>query len=127
MKKNDLLTLPILKATPAMMRMAAEDIPKKTTYKYWNGNYTREESKYDLFMRGAVREDILLVALYLPKSMRLGSRLPAYTVFMDKKADSWITYDYEKKRWLTAKLDRLFWKSLITCVLPGGSRKRMPR
>lgn len=110
MKKNDLLTLPILKATPAMMRMAAEDIPKKTTYKYWNGNYTREESKYDLFMRGAVREDILLVALYLPKSMRLGSRLPAYTVFMDKKADSWITYDYEKKRWLTAKLDRLFWE-----------------
>ena len=39
MKKNDLLKLPILKATPAMMRMAAEDIPKKTTYKYWNGNY----------------------------------------------------------------------------------------
>jgi len=60
MKKNDLLTLPILRATPAMMRMAAEDIPKKTTYKYWNGSYTREESKYDLFMRGAVREDILL-------------------------------------------------------------------
>ena len=109
MKKKELLSLRKLYATPHMMEIAAEDIPKKRTYSYWGGTYTAEASKFDLFMRCALMGDILKVALYQPKSMRLGSRRPAFELFIDKEERKFLTYDYEKKRWLTAKLDRLEW------------------
>jgi len=110
MKKKELLSLRKLYATPGMMRAAAEDIPKKRTFSYWGGTYTAEASKFDLFMRCALLGDILKVALYQPKSMRLGSRKPAFELFIDREERTFLTYDYEKKRWLTAKLDRLEWQ-----------------
>ena len=110
MKKKELLSLRKLYATPCMMRTAAEDIPKKRTFSYWGGTYTAEASKFDLFMRCALIGDILKVALYQPKSMRLGSRKPAFELFIDREERTFLTYDYEKKRWLTAKLDRLEWQ-----------------
>lgn len=111
MKKCELMKLRKLKATGAMMRLAEEDIPRKMTFRYWGGVYTKESCRYDLYMRCIVQNGILILALYQPQSMRLGSRQPAFQTFFDRKERKFLTYDYERKRWLTGKLDRIDWRA----------------
>ena len=111
MIKRDLLKLRPLKATPKMMRMAADDIPKKETYSCNGYTYTRETVQHDLFLRCAVQAGILKVSLFIPNIMRLGSIKPAFDVFIDRAAKKFLTFDYDKSRWLTGKLDRIDWET----------------
>lgn len=114
MKKEALKKLDALTATPKMMRMAAEDIPKKTVWKTaWGTEYERETTEYRLLLRCRVIEDILKVALFLPEAMRLGGKLPAYELYLDRKRADFITYDRLNDRWLTAKLDRIDWPQSV--------------
>ena len=96
MIKRDLLKLRPLKATPKMMRMAADDIPKKETYSCNGYTYTRETVQHDLFLRCAVQAGILKVSLFIPNIMRLGSIKPAFDVFIDRAAKKFLTFDYDK-------------------------------
>lgn len=127
MKKSDLMNLRKLKATAHMMELAAEDIPRKKKIQYENGAYIRECSKFDLFMRSTVQNDILIVAMYTPQHMRLGNRMPAFQLYIDKNEESFLTYDYERKRWLTGKLDRIEWKKIIVSSAAGGFLRRTPK
>lgn len=110
MIKRELLALRPLKATAKMMRIAAEDIPKKKVHTYGGGyTHTSVTVQYDLMMRCMVQNGILKVSLFLPKIMRLGSKQPAFDLFIDREARKFLTFDHEKKRWLTGKLDRIDW------------------
>lgn len=74
MKKGELLKLRTLKATPKMMRMAANDTIKREV-SYYN---TRVSYTYGLYMRCQVLKGILKVAFFLPEYMRMESVMPAY-------------------------------------------------
>lgn len=110
MKKKDLLAMRNLRATKAMIREAEADHPKKIKYRTWGNTYhTREEREYDLFMRCVQENDILKVSLFPPKGLRLGNLHPTFDLYIDKPAKKFLTFDREKKHWLTGKLDRLEW------------------
>lgn len=89
-----------------MMKMAAEDIPRKEKPCYGN---EYEVFKCGMYLRCAVQHEILKVALFFPEYMRLGGKDPSYEVFFSKRERQFITYDYLNSKWRTAKLDRLDW------------------
>ena len=110
MKKAELQKMKALTATPKMMRLAAEDVPKKVIEKdYWGYDRVREKAEYRLFMRCQVQNGILKVTFFLPETMRMGGRLPAYELYIHKETTDFITYDRCNAKWLDAKLDRINW------------------
>lgn len=115
MRKNELRKLRTLKATPKMMKMAAEDTPKRETYNYgWSGQgYVRTIYQYGLYMRCQTLNGILKVAFFLPESMRLGGSFPAYELYICRDTGEFLTYDRNRDRWLTSKLDMLDWPDYV--------------
>lgn len=109
MKKQMLSKLRILKATKKMMKMAEEDIPKKISY--WGRSEVRY--KCGLYMRCQILDGILKAAFFFPEYMRMGANLPAYELFINKQTGEFLTYDRNKDKWLTAKLDMLSWPDYV--------------
>ena len=100
MVKKSLLQMPMLMATNQMMKLAAQDAPQKHTFQtYWGSTYTVTSRKYRLFLRCKIEGNILRVSLYLPDSMRLGARRPAYETFIEVKTKRFLTYDYTVNKW----------------------------
>lgn len=110
MKKGELLKLRTLKATPKMMRMAANDTVKREV-SYYN---TRKSYTYGLYMRCQVLKGILKVAFFLPEYMRMESAMPAYELYINNQTGEFLTYDRGMKKWLTAKLDMIPWPGYVT-------------
>ena len=105
MKKLELKKMKALKATPGMMRMAAQDTPQK------NESYYSTSIRYNngMYLRALVENGILKVAFYLPEHMRTGGRNPVYELFIDRERKRFITYACLVEKWLTAKVDILSW------------------
>ena len=98
--------MPKLTATPEMKQAAIADEPKQHESPY---GYRYVERTYYPYMNCDVQDGILKAAFYLPEHLRLDGNNPAYEVFLDKKADQFLTYDHIEKKWRDAKLDRLNW------------------
>lgn len=98
-----------------MMQLAVENNPRREVYSYgWGGQqYTREIYQYGLYMRCQTLQGILKVAFFLPDRMRLGGNLPAYELFICRDTGQFLTYDRNRGKWLTAKLDMLDWPSYV--------------
>lgn len=94
-----------LTATPDMMRRAMSDTPLIVT----GYRETREQYKYDLYLRCRIQNDILKVALFWTANMHKGGNLPIYEVYFSRAEKRFITYDCTYKKWLDSKLDRLEW------------------
>lgn len=109
MNKKALLSIRPLKATPKILRLAAEDTKRERPVSRWGNQYIRNGYQYDLFLRCIVQDGILKVSMFLPRLLRLGARTPAYDVYIDREAGRFLTYSHEKKKWLTGKMDRLEW------------------
>lgn len=107
MNKNELLKMDKLVATPNMMRLAKNDTPVVKIIPYSRTKY--ENYKYDLYIRCRIQNGILKVALFGTANMRLGGNLPIYAVYFSRKERNFITYDCQRKKWLTSKLDLLDW------------------
>ena len=106
MKKKELSSLQHLNATGKILKMAAEDTPK-TIYV---GRYAvHERYQTGMYLRCMVQGNILYAAIFLTPHLRMGARKPAYELYIDKSRNQFLTYEYETKRWLTAKLDKLQW------------------
>lgn len=123
MKKGELLKLRTLKATPKMMRMAADDTLKREM-SYYN---MRESYTYGLYMRCQVLSGILKVAFFLPEYMRMESSMPVYELYINNQAGEFLTYDRRMKKWLTAKLDMIPWPKYVAYsekkwINPEGAR-----
>lgn len=113
MRKSDLRGLRTLAATPKMMRMAQEDVPKESEYPYWGNAQNRIKYKRGIYMRCQVLGGILKVAFFLPHAMRMGAKLPAYELFINKESGQFLTYDRNRDKWLTAKLDMIQWPAYL--------------
>lgn len=109
MVKSELLKMRPLRATQKMLQMAQKDTPKKRTRRCGGYAYTETYQKYGLFLRACSENGILKIAIFWPDGMRVGGRLPIYEVYIDPQARQFITYDFSRKKWLDAKLDRLTW------------------
>lgn len=107
MKKKELQALPVLKATPKIMAAAQQNPLQKETLTYGNWQTTREFYEYGLFMRCDIKNDILMVALYLPEHLCTGGKSPSYTLFISRAERCFITYDYLVKKWRTATIYHL--------------------
>lgn len=110
MKRKELLKLHKLEATPAMMKLAAEDVPHEIHIHEWGYDHLATTCKYELFLRSQVEQGILKVALFYPEHLRAGGRKPAYTIFFDRKSRRFITFQHELQKWSDSKLDRLDWR-----------------
>lgn len=109
MNKKDLLAMPRLLATPSMLRIAKEYPPKKEIVNQWGYKHECVTCRYGVYLRCKIRDGILKVAVFQPGVMCLGGREPIYELYMDKANDKFLTYDTVKKKWRTAKLDRIEW------------------
>lgn len=104
MKKSELLKLKPQYATPAMMRSAANDTPKreKLCYREYVDRY-----KTSFYMRGKKEGKIVRIAIFFAENMKLGSRKPTFEIYIDIDARNFVTYDFKHCKWLTAKIDLL--------------------
>lgn len=107
MIKKKLLALPALRATNKMMELAASDSLKTVPYVSWGRTYTRSQRKYRTFLRCSFHSGILKVAVFLPDSMRLGARQPAYEIFLDPVEKDFLTYDHTVNKWRTSLINNL--------------------
>lgn len=104
--------MPKLKVTPSMYRMAMEDKPKITVYRSWGGqNSEIREHKVAVYLRCCVKNNILKLACFTTEDIRTGSKIPLYEIFFSKEENTYLTYNTEKKRWLTGSFSRLQWPS----------------
>lgn len=113
MKKKDLLNMPVMQATKQMIKMAQNNRIKTKTithkYSYGGGTYkeTRIECEYGTYFRAAVVGDVLRVSIYYQSHLQNGMSDPTYDVYISKSEDKYLTYDYDKCTWRTAKIDYL--------------------
>lgn len=98
-----------------MMKMATDHPPQKEVCPSWWGGQDRVQETYEyaLYLRCQVLNGILKVAVFLPDRMRLGGNLPAYELFINKERGDFLTYDRNRDKWLTAKLDLLAWPDYV--------------
>ena len=94
MRKNELRKLRTLPATKEMMEKAK------------NPN-----CKYEIFCRVQNLNGYIKIAIFLPKQMKKNIRTPKYEIFLDVKAEEYITRELDDKgkelRWLTAMVNNL--------------------
>ena len=110
MKKALLLRMKKMNATPTMMKTAEQDEAK------YRGGYLSGDTKgyrFGRYIRSTIQWGILKVSIYLPEFMKAGGKLPVYEVYVDKENEKFLTYDCFRKKWLTAKLDNLYWPRYV--------------
>ena len=109
MRKAELRKLRRLYPTKTMMQRAGMDVPELVQRK----NGWRKEDlyryKYGIYMRCQVLGGILKVAFFLAESMRRGSKVPEYELFINKETGEFATWDVKGEKWRTAKVDMLDW------------------
>lgn len=106
MKKRNLLKMPVMQATKEMMELAAADHPE--TVKTWGGS-SYLKFKRSCYLRSAIRHGILATAFYDPVTMRNGDRTPFMALFIDRKENRYLTYDFVNQKWIGAMLDHIDW------------------
>lgn len=104
MIKKVLKNMPVLKATPTMLRRAMEDKPKEVRqYEYY------KKYKHWMQLRCCVQNGILKISCFLTDNMRFGGTLSVYDIYCNYKTKEYLTYSRQKDKWLTASLYRLDW------------------
>ena len=108
MNKKELLSMPALKVTPSMYRSAMADKPE---IRRVSSTYEKRSHKIAIYLRCCVKNGILKVSCFATENIRVGSKLPIYEIYLNKEKKDYLTYDTEKKRWLTGSFWRLTWPS----------------
>ncbi len=110
MNRKKLLELRKLTATPQMLQYAAQDkLESKRQYSW------REVKGYTVgrYLRCTVDQGILKVAIFLTEPLKSGGKLPVYEIYLDPRAEDFLTYDCFQQKWRTAKADMLPWPSYV--------------
>lgn len=107
MKKEELRKLRTLNATPAIIRDAKIKEKVKGVYSTWDTN------KYSVLCRGQQLGKYIKIALFMPKHLNAGTITPKYEVFIDLKAEKYIT------RVLDASGNEVKWSSAMIYNLEG--------
>ena len=83
MKKKELLGLPALRATKKILSLAMAD--KLMMRKRYYGLYSYEYQGYERgrYIRSRIFNGILKVSIFLPEHLRMGTKEPAFEIFVD--------------------------------------------
>lgn len=103
MKLKELSKLPKITAPKSFIEKAGKDTPRMIK-KYGLTEYRYETREY---AKCRIYGDIIKVALFYTKNLRLGATMPAYEIFIDYKNDDFVTYDYSANRWSNATIEKL--------------------
>ena len=103
MKKKELSALTKPTATQDVIQMAKEDKPEEIGF----GNHMRYRYHHELYLVAEVEEEILKVSMFLPEYLTLGGKNPIYTLFADKKRDTFTGYHVIQQKWTDAMLYHL--------------------
>lgn len=89
MIKKQLLQMSKLEATKEMLQIAERDVPFKETVRYPSGyHYEREHRQYGLYLRCAVENEILKVAVFLADVLRFADVSPHMTSLLTTRTGS---------------------------------------
>lgn len=102
MKKSELSKLTPIKATHTMMRKAKEQKPIPISWD--KKRYTYKPACY---IRCSTCNEILRVSIYYTEYMRMGADSPIFDIFIDPDKRDFISYNYQKKVWSEATIERL--------------------
>jgi len=102
MKRKKLLEMSIMEAPDEAMQAAAMDVPRKHNF-YWG----KDTYEYGTYVCAEVKGDLMAVSLFYTENMRLGARKPAFTIFIDREKEEFITYDFWHEKWREATLERI--------------------
>ena len=61
----------------------------------------------EVYLQSQICDGILVVAIYLTRDLRLGSKKPLYEIFIDKSKREYLTWGYVKGKWRTACVEAL--------------------
>lgn len=103
MKKKELSALTRPTATQDIIQMAKEDKPEEIGF----GNHIRYRYHHELYLVAEVEKEILKVSMFLPEYLILGGKNPIYTLYADKKRDTFIGYYGIQQKWTDAMLHHL--------------------
>lgn len=103
MKLKELSKLPKITAPKSFVEKAGKDTPRMIK-KYGSTEYRYETREY---AKCRIYGDIIKVALFYTKNLRIGATMPAYEIFIDYKNEDFITYDYSANRWSNATIEKL--------------------
>lgn len=110
MKKQQLLKLKTLKSTRTMINAMNRD--KCKVKKNVSGYYKREYNtcytyKHYKFMDSEIEDGILKVGIWERKNLKAAGQEPNFTIFIDKAAEDFVTYDHNMDRWLGGMIFKL--------------------
>lgn len=105
MRKKKIEKLGHLYATDEMLHMAEQETMVEKKY-VWN--QTESVFQHEMYVRCSVCEGILIVAVFMTRSLRLEGKKPLYEIFIDKDKEDYLTWDMERKKWRTAQIGSLY-------------------
>jgi len=109
--KAELRKLRALNATKEMMQKAAADNGVEAKEKDGNGKpYTKKyKYRYGMYLRCQNLNGYLKIAVFLPDDMKKGIETPRFEIFINPKADEYITREYEngEEKWRKATIENL--------------------
>ena len=108
MKKKELMTLVPPEMTPDLMEIASQDTPVQS--QHWASD---KEYKYGRYFLAKKEKGYLIVSVFLAQYVRAGAKHPAYVVYFDKKADDFITFETDSRKWRESMLFNLDWPRYI--------------
>lgn len=104
MKKAKLKEMDVLYATDEIVHLAEQDISEKKEVFYCKYELVFQR---EVYLRCHISGDILIIAIYLTRNLRLGSKNPSYEIFIDKGKREYLTWDAVNKKWRTARVSML--------------------
>lgn len=104
MKKKQLLKLTPPGITKEIKELAQKDTPNNSKGSCWDYTY-----KYGRHYSAKIEGKYLIVSIFLSHLIRSGSDQPIYILYIDKEADTFITYVPELRVWSNAMLVNLRW------------------
>ncbi len=104
MKKKELVTIAPPEFTPYLKQIAKKDEPVKS--KHWG---TDKKYKYGRYLRAKEEKGYLVISVFLAQFVRAGAKHPVYVVYIDKKANDFITLETDTGKWRNSMLRNLDW------------------
>lgn len=128
MKKKELLAMKELLATKAMLTVASENpIEKEERKTSWGTYWVNVRCKYVRYLRAAVENKILKVAVFTQKDLEEGKNDPKYEVYVDEENEKWTTYERRTGKWREAKIDNLEYTGMGSLFQKGNWQQETER
>jgi len=105
MKKKDLLAMPALEATDAMIRLAKND--RGRLRKTYSWDKRRIKVFRSIYSRAVVEGTVLKAVFFCREDLTAGNCLPRYEVYISLDEDNDMTYLPQKQKWSEARIDSL--------------------